>query len=39
MNDIFSQMLQEHDLSTVDGQRNATYEVMQQVVLSGLSEG
>ena len=36
MNDIFNQMLQEHDLSTVDGQRNATYEVMQQVVLSGL---
>ena len=36
MNDIFNQMLQEHDLSTVDGQRNATYEVMQQVVLCGL---
>ena len=36
MNDLFSQMLQEHDLSTTDGQRNATYEVMQQVVLSGL---
>ena len=32
-------MLQQHDLSTVDNQRNATYEVMQQVVLSGLYRG
>ena len=36
MNDIFNQMLQEHDLSTVDRRRNATYEVMQQVILGGL---
>ena len=32
-------MLRQHDLSTVDSQRNATYEVMQQVVLSGLYRG
>ena len=39
MNDIFNLMLQEHDLSTTDAKRNATYEVMQQVVLSGLYRG
>ena len=39
MNDIYNLMLQEHDLSTTDSQRNATYEVMQQVVLSGLYRG
>ena len=39
MNDIYNLMLQQHDLSTVDNQRNATYEVMQQVVLSGLYRG
>lgn len=36
MNDIYSLMLKEHDLSNVDSQRNAAYEVIQQVVLSGL---
>ena len=36
MKDIYNLMLRQHDLSTVDSQRNATYEVMQQVVLSGL---
>lgn len=39
MNDVYNLMLQEHDLSTTDSQRNATYEVMQQVVLSGLYRG
>lgn len=39
MNDIFEMMLREHDLSTDDGRRNAAYEVMQQVVLSGLYRG
>ena len=36
MNDIYNMMLEEHDLSTSDSKRNATYEVMQQVVLGGL---
>ena len=39
MNDIFSLMLSEHDTSSTDRRRNATYEVMQQVVLSGLYRG
>lgn len=39
MSDVYNLMLQEHDLSTNDGLRNATYEVMQQVVLSGLYRG
>lgn len=39
MKDIYDLMLQQHDLSTVDSQRNATYEVMQKVVLSGLYRG
>ena len=39
MNDIYNLMLRQHDLSTADNQRNATYEVMQQVVLSGLYRG
>lgn len=32
-------MLQQHNLSTTDNRRNATYEVLQQVVLSGLYRG
>lgn len=39
MNDIYNFMLQEHDLSSTDSRRNAMYEVMQQVVLSGLYRG
>ena len=39
MSDIYSQMLLMHDLSTVDNAHNAAYEVMQQVVLSGLYRG
>ena len=39
MSDIYNLMLQQHDLSTSDNQRNATYEVMQQVALSGLYRG
>ena len=37
MSDIYNLMLQQHDLSTVDNQRNATYEVMQQIVDVDLS--
>ena len=39
MNDIYNMMLQEHDISSSDSLRNATYEVMQQVVLGGLYRG
>ena len=39
MNDIYNMMLEEHNLSTSDSKRNATYEVMQQVVLGGLYRG
>ena len=39
MNDTYNLMLRQHDLSTADNQRNATCEVMQQVVLSGLYRG
>ena len=39
MNDIYNLILRQHDLSTADNQRNATDEVMQQVVLSGLYRG
>ena len=39
MNEIYDMMLSQHDLSTADNRRNATYEVMQQVVLSGLYRG
>ena len=39
MNDVFSQMLAAHAMQGVDGQRNALYEVMQQVTLAGLARG
>lgn len=39
MNGIYDLMLKEHDLSSIDNQRNAAYQVMQQVVLSGLYRG
>lgn len=38
MNDIYNMMLQEHDISSSDSLRNATYEVMQQVVLVCIVE-
>lgn len=39
MTDIFNSMLSAYDLRTADDQRNAIYEVLQQVVLSGLHRG
>jgi len=39
MNDVFSQMLAAHTMPGADGQRNALYEVMQQVTLAGLARG
>ena len=37
--DIFEQMLSQYPMDSVDARRNATYEVLQQVVLSGLYRG
>ena len=39
MQDLFEQMLSRYPLDSADARRNATYEVMQQVVLSGLYRG
>ena len=39
MNDVFRQMLAAHTMPGEDGQRNALYEVMQQVTLAGLARG
>ena len=39
MNGVFEQMLAKYDLSTTTSRRNATYEVMQQIVLAGLQRG
>ena len=39
MNDILEQMLSRYSMDTADARRNALYEVMQQVVLSGLFRG
>lgn len=37
--DIFEQMLSRYPMDSANARRNATYEVMQQVVLSGLYRG
>ena len=37
--DVFEQMLSRYPMDSVDARRNATYEVLQQVVLSGLYRG
>ena len=37
--DIFDQMLSRYPMNSMDTRRNATYEVLQQVVLSGLYRG
>ena len=37
--DVFEQMLSRYPMDTADARRNATYEVMQQVVLCGLYRG
>lgn len=39
MLDLFEQMLSRYPMDNADARRNATYEVMQQVVLSGLYRG
>lgn len=39
MNTIFNQMLQQHSNNGMTDNRNALYEVMQQVVLAGLYRG
>ena len=39
MKDIFEQMLSRYPMDSADARRNATYEVLQQVVLSGLYRG
>ena len=39
MTDIFESMLSAYPTSTPQERRNATYEVMQQIVLCGLQRG
>lgn len=39
MNNIFEQMLSQYQIVTDNDQRNATYEVMQQIALAGLYRG
>ena len=39
MNEIFNQMMSLHRREGADGERNALYEVMQQIVLCGLYRG
>lgn len=39
MNEIFNQMMSLHKREGADGEKNALYEVMQQIVLSGLYRG
>ena len=39
MQDLFEQMMSRYPMDNADARRNATYEVMQQVVLSGLYRG
>ncbi len=39
MSDIFEQMIAQHTIAGANDRKNALYEVMQQVVLSGLYRG
>jgi len=39
MNEVFNQMMSLHKREGLEGERNALYEVMQQIVLSGLYRG
>lgn len=39
MSDIFEQMIEQHTIAGANDRKNALYEVMQQVVLSGLYRG
>lgn len=38
-NEIYDQMMAAYDLSTTQHQRNATFEVNQQIILAGLYHG
>ena len=39
MDDIFNQMLSSYVINTDTDKRNATFEVMQQIILAGLQQG
>lgn len=39
MDDIFNQMLSVYEINTDTDRRNATFEVMQQIILAGLQQG
>ena len=39
MDDIFNQMLSAYEINTDVDRRNATFEVMQQIILAGLQQG
>ncbi|MBR5983042.1 MAG: nucleotidyl transferase AbiEii/AbiGii toxin family protein [Bacteroidales bacterium] len=39
MDDIFNQMLSVYEINTDTDRRNATFEVMQQIILAGLHQG
>lgn len=39
MDDIFNQMLSVYEINTYTDRRNATFEVMQQIILAGLQQG
>ena len=39
MNDLYQLMLNQYDLSTTQKQRNAIFEVNQQIILAGLYQG
>lgn len=39
MNDVFQTMLSAYDLSSSQSKRNATFEINQQIILSGLYNG
>ena len=38
MNELYRNMLEAYDLTTAQDVRNATFEVNQQIILSGLAE-
>ena len=39
MDDIFNQMLSSYEINTDTDKRNATFEVMQRIILAGLQQG
>ena len=39
MNELYRNMLKAYDLTTAQDVRNATFEVNQQIILSGLAQG